>query len=1060
MREFEKRNQKGFTLIELLVTIVVLGIVTAMAIPMVSKIKDAQDGQKYKTYLNSMEYSAKLYVDSYKEDLFGNAENGCQVIKYSDLKAKKLIKDIGIEDVSCDSDDSLVYVEKNGNSFKYYIKAHCNGEDYKSDNYKEMSECEAKFDTTFSINVDPEYYKDKDKRKLSIDITIKNERGINPYMDVEYWFEKTKDSYGGASATTPKKLPLQVMSEAEQKERINSGSGSTIEAKATIVTPTPSDNMNEYMSGEYKLYLRLNRLITLEGKQEKNNRRQLGELYIVDNDPPKTKATLTTTVPDPKYNELDPLFKLEGGDNVTDYQDLKICTSVDANTCGENPSQGYMTVHDYFQNGNSTKQTIGTAYDNSQHTFYVSVIDSAGNVQEKQVVPYRVAEEYKITYKLNEIKNPKVTATISPTWDTVRFNNWTGADGDPNHVWGNLTSRPKAKLAEPQRDLYDFHGWNTQSYGKGMDITNNTKLTDTTRYLDNKKNLTVYAKWKPTNYNIIFAGNGSTGGSMDPIVCKYNTNCRLPKVGFIKKGHSFDKWLKETPEGEKVYYADNALTKFTDDDIDLTLKAQWTRNKYKVTYNYSANGGTSATKTIDNVYFEDNIDLTPTATKSGWTFLGWNTEQNSHTVLPELVMDDKPVTLYAIYRKEPITYSVSWNANGATLSSTRDTACTIAAVYNNEVQKTSCNVTAPTISFGLFSQYRTYDIEGFGLSKTTHTVEVSSGGTLAVKSSNNGKTYYALYSKTYTATFNGNGGSPSSPSRACKIFTTEQSCDVETPTASHNKGYYFFTWGNRTTDTSENIGAKKTLTLTGNKTLYAIWYDTVSYSGTTSSATKTISNVRARKSENASKGSVSVSKSGSTLTVRITGEYWEEDYQDICTQSFHTANAIRDSSTSYSCPSGYEQSGTTCTKTDHYSNGEAWYIYTCWWNDPSKEDELIWQYNSSQQTNHKCPNGNTGKNIYCPEPTEWWGPCANINEKVESNHVTCTYDCIETTSATSSTTYSDYYCANSSATRIGQTCYICDSSDYDYNRSSNTCEKTCTKVRSGYKYNVDIEYFI
>ena len=32
--------------------------------------------------------------------------------------------------------------------------------------------------------------------------------------------EKTKDSYGGASATTPKKLPLQVMSEAEQKERI------------------------------------------------------------------------------------------------------------------------------------------------------------------------------------------------------------------------------------------------------------------------------------------------------------------------------------------------------------------------------------------------------------------------------------------------------------------------------------------------------------------------------------------------------------------------------------------------------------------------------------------------------------------------------------------------------------------------------------------------------------------------------------------------------------------------------------------------------------------------
>ena len=54
---------------------------------------------------------------------------------------------------------------------------------------------------------------------------------------------------------------------------------------------------------------------------------------------------------------------------------------------------------------------------------------------------------------------------------------------------------------------------------------------------------------------------------------------------------------------------------------------------YTVTYNYSTNGGTSATTTSAQVATGEQVDLTPTATKSGWTFVGWNTSSTATTKL-------------------------------------------------------------------------------------------------------------------------------------------------------------------------------------------------------------------------------------------------------------------------------------------------------------------------------------------------------------------------------------------------------------------------------------------
>lgn len=89
---------------------------------------------------------------------------------------------------------------------------------------------------------------------------------------------------------------------------------------------------------------------------------------------------------------------------------------------------------------------------------------------------------------------------------------------------------------------------------------------------------------------------------------------------------------------------------------------------YTVTYDYATNGGTSATKTSEELNYGNPVDLTVTATKTGYTFVGWNPNKAATTKLDTLTMSNSNITVYAIFRAN--TYTVKYNANGATAGST------------------------------------------------------------------------------------------------------------------------------------------------------------------------------------------------------------------------------------------------------------------------------------------------------------------------------------------------------------------------------------------------------
>lgn len=119
-------NEKGFTLIELLAAIAIMGLLVVMAFPTMRALQSTNDKKKFQDYGQSMISAAKLYTDSYYEDLFPNGrKNDFATINSKELLKKDLLKDIGISDVTCINDDSYITVAKYKDDFEYCLNMKC-----------------------------------------------------------------------------------------------------------------------------------------------------------------------------------------------------------------------------------------------------------------------------------------------------------------------------------------------------------------------------------------------------------------------------------------------------------------------------------------------------------------------------------------------------------------------------------------------------------------------------------------------------------------------------------------------------------------------------------------------------------------------------------------------------------------------------------------------------------------------------------------------------------------------------------------------------------------------
>ena len=131
-------------------------------------------------------------------------------------------------------------------------------------------------------------------------------------------------------------------------------------------------------------------------------------------------------------------------------------------------------------------------------------------------------------------------------------------------------------------------------------------------------------------------------------------------------------------------------------DIDISLDvdidvAQDSDNplpadEYYVTYDYTTNGGESSDAVNDYMAESTEVNLSYTASKTGYEFMGWNTDKDAVTGLESYTMPTNNTTLYAIFRKIDTTPPVIDNVS--TTSTTNSiTVVTSASDEDGEIVK-------------------------------------------------------------------------------------------------------------------------------------------------------------------------------------------------------------------------------------------------------------------------------------------------------------------------------------------------------------------------------------
>ena len=399
-------RRKGFTLVELLVTISILGLITALSLPVIRNIIEANTMKKYSTYKDSVESSAKLYVDSYSDDLFGKKLSGCAYITYDQMNEKKLIKDIQENGISCNSDKTYVKVVKLDGKYAYSTQIGCG-----TTSNKKVKLESGKVNVTYptggidqdpscgydavklDVDVSPKYYKNTDKKKYPVRIVLSSNTGINNGVKVKYAWLKEGQAY---SDDLLQYATFKGQSIEKQKQDILNNKKITIKSNEIL---TPSGE-----TGSYRLALKIESATDVVGGNltEKLTSPIIFEPYKIDNLPPVINSIKVTSKEE--FASLSAKVSLSATDNdkMSSFEELKVCIRTDDKTCTDSEYKAYKTSYSLTIPGNK--------YDGSTKKVYVSVKDNAGNVT-KDSADYTIYKECSVVKdKSNIIKEGTCSA--------------------------------------------------------------------------------------------------------------------------------------------------------------------------------------------------------------------------------------------------------------------------------------------------------------------------------------------------------------------------------------------------------------------------------------------------------------------------------------------------------------------------------------------------------------------------------------------------------------------------------------------------------------------------
>ena len=271
--------------------------------------------------------------------------------------------------------------------------------------------------------------------------------------------------------------------------------------------------------------------------------------------------------------------------------------------------------------------------------------------------------------------------------------------------------------------------------------------------------------------------------------------------------------LREYKGSGKTIYLNAKVTDYENKDYEFTVKLVFSNDcdepkqespvkTYTITFD--ANGG-KVSPTSKTVKSGDKLGTLPTPTRSGYTFDGWYIQSGAYVTANTEIYSDG--TIYAHWKKKetqaPVkTYTLTYNANGGSVSPTSKTL-NEGAAYGN--------LPTPTRSGYTFDGWYT---NADGGSKVGANTTIKGNTTIYAHWTKNDTPTPV---KTYTLTYNANGGNVSPTSKTLN----EGASYGELPTPTRN-GYTFDGWFTELTG-GNKVSANTTIN--GNATIYAHWIE-------------------------------------------------------------------------------------------------------------------------------------------------------------------------------------------------------------------------------------------
>ena len=319
-----------------------------------------------------------------------------------------------------------------------------------------------------------------------------------------------------------------------------------------------------------------------------------------------------------------------------------------------------------------------------------------------------------------------------------------------------------------------------------------------------------YTKTSAQTYTISYNANGGSNAPASQTKVHGVTLTLSSSVPY-RFNYEFIGWATSSNSSVASYYAGSSYT----DNASVTLYAVWRYKPATYTVAFDANGGTNAPSSQTKTYGVALTLTTAIPTRANYRFIGWSKDRNatsaSYTAGGSYT-DNADVTLYAVWRYDPETYTVRYDANGGTGAPASQTKTYGVPLTLSTVKPTRAG----------------YEFLGWATSKGAMASEYAPGERYTDEA---GVTFYAVWRyvpKTYTVSYDANGGS-NAPGTQTK---TENIALTLASTIPAREGYTFRGWAITPTATTADYQPGESYTANAAVTLYAVWEKdsyTVSY---------------------------------------------------------------------------------------------------------------------------------------------------------------------------------------------------------------------------------------